>query len=72
MKILGSFFCCLAIIIFWLCFFVFAPFLCKLVPLSEWKGLIDVIIYIFIAYLGGGMLPIILIIYGLIFIFGEF
>lgn len=64
MKIFGLVLILLGVIIFWFCFWVAAPYVQSLIPISQWKGLIDLIIYILIAWAGGVGLPLALIFQG--------
>jgi len=47
--------------VFYGMFFRLAPYVCTLVPVGQWQGLIKVGIYFAIAYLGGIGLPLLLI-----------
>ena len=51
-------------VIFWLCFFVAAGFLIGIIPESSWSGIINVVIYLVIAGMGGIAFPLIIGIYG--------
>jgi hypothetical protein len=66
MKALGIVLIGIGITLFLLCFFVFAPFLCKLIPQGEYKGFFDAVIYLIIAWIGGAAIPFFLILYGIL------
>ena len=50
MKTLGIIFISLAILIFWLGFFVFAPFIADKIPLGEWQGFMQTMVYILVGW----------------------
>jgi hypothetical protein len=58
----------LAGILFWLCFFILAPAVAKAIPPSEWKPLLDFVVYGVIAYFGGIGVPLIIGIFGSVFV----
>lgn len=54
----------IAAFVFWLAFWVIAPFAASLIPASDWKPFIDFIIYAIVAWGGGIGLPIALVFAG--------
>jgi hypothetical protein len=56
----------IAFAIFYLCFFVAAPAVCSNIT-GEFKGFLDFIVYVAIAWLGGVAFPITVGIFGTIF-----
>lgn len=44
-------------LIFWAAFFVAAPWVQSLIPAGDWKQILDVIVYIVVAWLGGIGIP---------------
>ncbi|HBU69584.1 MAG TPA: hypothetical protein DEE98_04285 [Elusimicrobia bacterium] len=52
--------------IFYGMFFRLAPYVCGLVPPSQWQSFLKVAVYFFVAYFGGIGLPFILIFFGVI------
>lgn len=51
----------LAIMIFYFAFWKVAPWLSGFLPNSEWSGVLQIAIYVLVAYFGGIGLPIFLI-----------
>lgn len=57
---------CVAAGVFYLAFFLVAPFVSGLIPDSDWKGLLDLIVYVGIAWLGGIGVPLTILFLGFI------
>ena len=55
-----------AVAIFFLCFFVLAPFVCSLIPQGDYKKIFDFLVYVLIAYAGGIVVPLVLFIHGIV------
>ena len=65
MKGLGISLVSLAGLVFWLCFFKLAPLVTGALPPSEWSGILEIIIYILVGYLGGIGIPLALCFIGI-------
>ncbi len=50
---------------FYLMFFKFAPWVATLLPQNEWAGILTIVVYGIIAWLGGGTVTLMLVIWGL-------
>jgi hypothetical protein len=61
--ILSVVFFIIAIVVFYLMFFLAAPFVANLIPESAWKPFVDFLVYCIIAYMGGIGLPLAFLIF---------
>lgn len=52
-------------LIFYLMFFMLAPFIAKLVPVSNYKPLIDFLVYVIVGWFGGVAIPVALFMFGI-------
>lgn len=60
-----SVFLLIAGLIFYGCFFCLAPFICGNIPVGEWKGLLDIVVYGLIAWFGGVGIPLAIVVIGI-------
>lgn len=46
-----------AFFVFWLIFFGLAPAITSVIPQSDWKGFLDIVVYVIIGWFGGIGIP---------------
>ena len=64
MRLLGIGFMVASIGIFYGIFFCFAPYVSSCIPAGEWHKLAEIVVYIFLAWIGGVVLPFVLFVSG--------
>lgn len=57
LRFLGVGLVLMGLALFFLCFWVLAPAVSSLIPKGEWKGFLDFLVYLVIAWIGGTGVP---------------
>jgi len=64
MKIIGILIIAFAVCLFYVLFFKFAPYIGSLLPSTDWTPFLKFLVYVVVAWLGGILIPVVLLFLG--------